>query len=99
MHTNIQTYFTNRIGTSELLFSATRYCRVTLRLETAGPVAVSTRQEIVPVLSGKGRLLPVNDEITFVLNKGERLYIAAGATNRVSVMIEPLAIQDLIDRK
>ena len=45
--TEISTYFTARIGTSELLYSAEDWVEITLRLETAGPVAVSTRQEII----------------------------------------------------
>ncbi len=90
MQTQIETYFTNRIGTSQLLYSAEDWVRITLRLQTAGPVAVSTRQEIVPVLSGLGILLPVDDFITFVLPRGDRLFIAAEATNRVAVQIEPI---------
>lgn len=89
MHSRIETYFTNRLG-SQLLYSAEDWVRVTLRLETAGPVAVSTAQEIAPVLSGKGRLLPVGDEITFILPKGDRLFIVAASSNRVSWQIEPV---------
>lgn len=90
MHnTEISTYFTSRIGTSELLYSAEDWVEITLRLETAGPVAVSTRQEIVPVLSGKGALLPVDDDFTFILPRGNRLYIAATAVNRVNFTVRP----------
>ena len=90
MHnTEISTYFTSRIGTSELLYSAEDWVEITLRLETAGPVAVSTRQEIVPLLSGKGVLLPVDDDFTFILPRGNRLYIAASAVNRVNFCVKP----------
>lgn len=90
MQTQLETYFTNRIGETQLLYSAEDWVRVTLRLQTAGPVAVSTRQQIVPVLSGLGILLPVDDWVSFILPKGDRLFIAAEATNRVSIQIEPI---------
>ncbi len=90
METQLQTYFTNRIGTSEEIYNAEDWVRITLRLQTAGPVAVSTREQIVPVLSGLGILLPIDDFITFILPAGSRLFIAAEATNRVAVQIEPV---------
>lgn len=89
-HTDIYTYFTKPINESELLYSAESWVMVTLILETAGPVAVSTRQDVVPVLSGKGALLePDGEPFRFVLPKGDRLFIAAEAINRVKVIIEP----------
>ena len=88
MHTNIFTYFTF-VGGSRLLYSAESWTKIRLRLETAGPVAVSTRQEITPVLSGKGILLPVGIPIDFNIPKGDRLFITAGAINRVTVFTEP----------
>lgn len=90
MNTEIYTYFTTRIGSSELLYSAKQWVEVTLRLETAGPVAVSTKQEIVPVLSGAGILLPVDDDFNFVLSQENRIWIAATAVNRVNVCIKPI---------
>ena len=41
------------------------------------------------MLSGKGALLPVDDDFTFILPRGNRLYIAATAVNRVNVCIKP----------
>lgn len=91
MHTDIYTYFTQPNGQSELLYSAEGWIRIEFQLETAGPVAVGTRQDVVPVLSGKGVLLPPDGEpVKFVVPKGDRVYIAAEAVNRVKVIVEPL---------
>jgi len=89
MQTQFQTYLTNRLGT-QLLYSAEDWMRVTMRLETAGPVAIGTKQDIAPALSGLGRLLPTGDDITFVLPRGDRLFIVASATNRVAWQLEPI---------
>ena len=87
-HTDIYTYFTRpTTGKSELLYSAEEWVRIWLSLETAGPVAVSTRQEIVPVLSGLGILLDDRPR-EFLLPKGDRLYIAAESVNRVKFQVE-----------
>lgn len=92
MHTEIYTYFTDApFGESKLLYSAETWVRVELQLETPGPVAVSTRQDVVPVLSGKGVLLPPDGEpIKFILPKGDRVFIASESFNRVRFFIEPI---------
>jgi hypothetical protein len=90
-HTDIFTYLTVASGASELLFSAEDWIRIEFQLETAGPVAVGTKQNLSPVLSGKGILLPADGEpVRFIVPRGDRVYIAADAVNRVKVMIEPL---------
>ena len=88
-HTDIYNYFTP-IGGSNLIYSSQGWVKIKLTLETAGPVAVSTRQDITPALSGKGRLLPVGEEVEFYLGKGDRLFVTATAVNRVSVVVEPV---------
>ena len=88
MHTEISTYFT-QIGESRLLFSANFWCTVKLTLETAGPVAAGTREDVVPVLSGKGVLLATGVEEEWVLAKGDRVFIAAESINRVKYIVEP----------
>jgi hypothetical protein len=91
MNTDIYTYFTNATGLSELLYSAEGWVRVGVRLETAGPVVVGTRDSVTPVLSGKGILLPSSgDTVTFTLPKGNRLFIAAESINRVKFVVEPI---------
>lgn len=89
-HTEIYTYFTIPDGQSKLIYSAESWVRARFTLETAGPVAVSTRQDLAPVLSGKGRLLPVDDEYEFIVPKGDRIFIIAEAINRVAFTIEPI---------
>lgn len=89
--TQIYTYFTKPTGQSEQLYSGDRmWARVTLTLETAGPVAVGNMSAISPVLSGKGALLETGEPTPFDIARGTKLYIAADALNRVKVVIQPL---------
>lgn len=90
---DISTYFT-RIGSvngqTPTLYNGDRlWCNVTLLLETAGPVAVGTRADLFPVLSGKGMLLDTGVPATFTIGKGTRLYIASDSVNRVKVELAP----------
>lgn len=87
--TRMFTYFTIA-GETKLLYSAETWVRANLFLEDAGPVSVGTDQNLAPVLSGKGILLPTNIERGFYLSKGDRIFILAEAVNRVQVVIEPL---------
>jgi hypothetical protein len=77
-------------GETRLLYSAEGWVHARLLLQNAGPVSIGMDQNITPVLSGKGRLLPTGEEIRFILTKGDRIFIAAEAINRVSFTIEPL---------
>lgn len=86
--TDTSTLFT-KIGGNHLLYSAESWVRIILRLETAGPVAVSTREAVPPVLSGRGILLGV-DDVTIVMAKGQRLFYSAEAVNRVRFIVEPI---------
>lgn len=87
--TEISTYFTKPSG-SHMLYRAESWVRIRLILETAGPVSVGSRDNVAPPLSGKGALLPINVEVTFPMQKGNRIYIAATAVNRVRFIIEPI---------
>lgn len=85
-------YFTKADGVEYQLYTGDRpWVQVKLLLETAGPVAVATKQKFTPVLSGAGRLLPTGGEVAFTLPKGKVLWIASTSINRVSVTIEPFA--------
>lgn len=88
--TDMQETFTTTLGESQLLYVADQWVRVQLMLETAGPVAIGTRAEIVPVLSGKGRLLTTGVPYEAYLPRGTRLYYAAESVNRVAFTIEPI---------
>lgn len=84
----IRTYLTTP-GPSVVLYNGDRmWARLTLTLETAGPVAVGEQSAIVPVTSGKGQLLQAGVPTVFNVAKGNRIYIAANGVNRVSVVIE-----------
>lgn len=87
--TDIYVYFTEAGGTKQLL-AANETVKVKLELQTAGPVAVSTKHDIEPVLSGKGRLLSTGRETTIIIVRGDRLYITSSSVNRVAVTIEPI---------
>jgi hypothetical protein len=88
-HTEIYTLIT-QIGGTRLIYSAESWVKVRLNLETAGPVAVSTRQKLEPVLSGRGALLVTDEPMEFTIPKGDRLFYSATAINRVRVTIEPV---------
>jgi len=89
--TEISTVLTGSVGGSQLLYQAESWVRVRLMLETAGPVAIGTREDVSPPLSGKGILLPPNNvEVEFSLAKGNRLFISSTALNRVRFIIEPI---------
>lgn len=65
------------------------WAKVTLTLETAGPVVVGNLSGITPVLSGKGQLLETDQPTTFTIAKGTRLYVAATGINRIKRVVEP----------
>ena len=88
---NTQTYvFFTAVNQNELLFTAPGWVTVKLTLNNAGPVAISTSQDVLPVLSGRGILLVTGIEKAIALPKGNRLFIGAAAVNSVSVVIEPI---------
>jgi hypothetical protein len=90
----VDTYFTKPTATGEgidTIYTADRlWAKVTLTLETAGPVAVGTMSNIVPVLSGKGQLLQPGVPHEFLIAKGSKLYVASTSVNRISRTIEAL---------
>jgi hypothetical protein len=82
------TYFTKAGPTRQLYTADRKWAKVTLLLQTAGPVAVGFSQTIIPVLSGKGILLATLVPAEFRVARGNKLWIASTAVNRVSVQIE-----------
>jgi len=89
------TYFTKGPVNGEstpILYNGDRlWAKVTVVLETAGPVAVGTAANLTPVLSGKGQLLQTNVPREFWISKGTRLFVAATGVNRLALTIEPAA--------
>jgi hypothetical protein len=84
------TYITKVGGTHELYSGQRQWVRVTLTLETAGPVAVGMSSKLAPIFSGKGVLLKTDIAQTFTVAKGTKLYITASTVSRVKFAIEPL---------
>jgi hypothetical protein len=75
----------------QIIYNGDRlWARVTLTLETAGPVVVGENQQLQPVLSGKGQLLETDVPVTFNIGKGSKLYVAANTVNRIKVCVEAL---------
>lgn len=94
----VTTFFTLGSIESELLYSAENWVRIRVSLQTAGPVAIGTVSEIVPVLSGKGIILdPDNDPWEAVLPKGARVYIASETVNRIDVTVDPIPWLEQMD--
>lgn len=91
--TEISTFFAkpSSDGKPTIIYNGDRqYAQIVLTLETAGPVAVSTKQNLAPTLSGKGALLETNVPLSFFLAKGNRLYVATTSLNRIKVVIQPV---------
>jgi hypothetical protein len=89
--TEIYTYFTRPNTTALQLYNGNRtWAKIILTLETAGPVAISNKQTMLPVLSGKGQLLQTGVAREFICPKGTILYVASTSINRVGVVVEPL---------
>ena len=108
--TNVETYtYFTKIPTggadpgTQLLYTADRaWVKLTLTLETAGPVSVGQSANLLPVLGGVGVLLPSGTPLSWTLAKGNKFYIASTSINRVKVQIEPFAwlqaITNLVSR-
>jgi hypothetical protein len=94
VRTKIFTYFTGPPAKGEatpILYNGDRlWARVTVTLQTAGPVAVGDVSQLSPVLSGRGALLVTNVPYTFTIARGTKLYIASPGVNRVLVEIAPV---------
>lgn len=92
--TQVDTYFTSGPipgeGTAQIYTGDRRWARISLTLETAGPVAIGTSSKITPVLGGGGRLLLTNQTIIVTLAKGTKLYVASTGVNRIGRVIEPV---------
>lgn len=74
-----------------ILYNGDRlWVRVTLTLETAGPVAVGDKAALAPVTSGRGILLDTNQATVLTVAKGSRVYVLANTVSRIKVQIEPL---------
>lgn len=88
--TEASTYIT-KVGSTDSIYDGSRlWARVTLTLETAGPVSAGTKQNLLPVLGGAGINLDTDIPREFTISKGNQLFIAADAVSRVSIQIESL---------
>lgn len=76
-------------GKTKLVLSTQQWTKVTLRLESAGPVAFGTSEDLMPVSSGKGRLLPTGQDVEVVMVPQTRLYLSADSFQRVGIQVEP----------
>jgi hypothetical protein len=92
--TQVDTYFTRGPQPGEqpaLIYTGDRmWARITLILETAGPVAIGTSSKLIPVQGGNGALLRTGVPTVFMIAKGTKLFVASTGVNRVNRVIEPL---------
>ncbi len=95
--TEIFSYFTESTNETQLLYSAENWVKIKLSLQTTGPVAVGTKEQLTPVLSGAGILLDTGVEFEAYLAKGTRFYITSQTVNRVNVTIEPIPWLEQLD--
>ncbi len=87
----VYTTFTKADGVTHILYNGDRlWAKVTVELETAGPVSVGTAAKLTPVLGGSGVLLQPDLPKSFTIAKGSKLSFASTSVNRVAVSIEPL---------
>lgn len=78
-------------GATPILYNGDRnWAKVTLTLDTAGPVVVGNRADLAPIFSGKGWTLTTGEPVTFTIAKGTRLYVLSSSVNRVKVEIAPV---------
>ena len=97
--TRIYTFLTVPTEGTQLLIRSLpdEWLEIVLRLDTVGPVAIGTSQDILPSTSGKGMLLPANQETRVHLSPDATLFIAAETVNRVGVQINAIpAIEQLL---
>lgn len=89
--TRANTIFTSGqpFGRGHVLYTAQKWFRVKLRLETAGPVTIGFASDITAVGAGSGASLGA-DEVEVIVKKGDTLYYAANAINRVRMVVEPV---------
>lgn len=90
MSCDVLTYFTEPDGQTKLVYSSDGWTKVTLALETPGPVAFGTKSDLGAVASGGGRLLPTNRDIELVMSPGTRLYFASDTIDRIAVQLQEI---------
>lgn len=96
--TEVHTYITQP-GVTQLLRRALpdEWIEIVLRLETAGPVAIGHAEELAPVLSGRGRVLPTNEDIVVKLSPSSSLYILSAGIDRISIQVNAIpGLEDLL---
>lgn len=72
------------------------WLEVHLILETAGPVAVGDVEDLFPIGSGRGLLLPFNQSVTFKLSPSSRIFIASATPDTISVRMNAIPGLDQI---
>ena len=89
-NTTLSTVFT-KAGAITLLYSAERaWMRLTITLETAGPVEVSSVSNFKPFLSGKAQALQTGVPLIYDCAKGSRVWVGAGTVERLKLTVQPL---------
>ncbi len=84
------TYTTRAVPETQTLYNADRqWARVTLTLTTAGPVQVGEKQDLGNITAGQGVSLQTGVPVVLDVARGNRIFVVAGAVNRISVVVAP----------
>jgi len=100
VRTKLFTYVTKNDGRTYPIYQvdAGTWVEAKLRLESAGPVAVGTDNDLGPTVSGRGWLLAPGETLTITLDPASKLYIVAESVSRVGVVIQSFAWVEEITR-
>jgi hypothetical protein len=82
--------FLTKTGSTQLLLSLPQWTKITMRLNTAGPVVVGTREQLDPVISGKGAPLVTDQEFEMLIGPNTRVYYFATGINSVTIKVEAI---------
>lgn len=93
--TEPKTFITRPGAIIQLISAQQPWAKVTLTLETAGPVEVSSSSNWT-FLNGQGQTLITNVPLEYFIAKGNNLYVQAGSAERVRFTLQPLPWLELI---
>ena len=93
--TEPKTFITRPGAIVQLISAQQPWAKVTLTLETAGPVEVSSSSNW-NFLNGQGQSLITNVPMEFTIAKGNNLYLQAGSAERVRFTLSPFPWLEII---
>ncbi len=86
-NTTAYTFFTPAGQVVPFYTATLAWAKITLTLETAGPVEISEKANFT-FLSGQAQALITNVPLSFTIAKGNTMYLGSSTVNRVKVTVE-----------